>query len=75
TASVCVPTNGAAAQPNRGLMMPRRTQTRAQSRREYIEQQRRLNDDHLAERNKPHLLRRGSAPVAAALVAAAIESG
>ncbi|MGO4447270.1 HNH endonuclease signature motif containing protein, partial [Mycobacterium sp. 2YAF39] len=45
TASVCVPTNGAAAQPNRGLMMPRRTQTRAQSRREYIEQQRRLNDD------------------------------
>ncbi|MGO4446338.1 DUF222 domain-containing protein [Mycobacterium sp. 2YAF39] len=53
TAPVCVPANGAAAQSNRGLLMPRRTQTRAQSRREYLEQQRRLNDDHVAERNRP----------------------
>ena len=38
---------------NRGLMMPRRKQTREQSRRKYIQDQRRLNDAHVAERNRP----------------------
>jgi hypothetical protein len=33
--------------------MPRRTRTRKQNRKRSIEAERRLNDDHVAERNKP----------------------
>jgi hypothetical protein len=61
TAPVRVPTNAAATPPHRDLKMPRRTTTRAQNRHDYIEKQRRLNDDHVAERNKPHTLRRTAA--------------
>jgi hypothetical protein len=42
-----------AAQPHRGLMMPRRKQTRTQTRTQRIDQLRRLNDDHVAEVNRP----------------------
>ena len=42
------------AQPNRGLKMPRRKTTRAQDRAKRIEAERRLNDDHVTERNRPH---------------------
>jgi hypothetical protein len=42
---------------NRGLMMPRRTHTRAQNRAKDIDDQRRLNEpwaaERIAERNKP----------------------
>jgi hypothetical protein len=34
-------------------MMPRRNQTRAHSRAQRIEAERRLNDAYVAERNKP----------------------
>jgi hypothetical protein len=57
--SLCTPTapvarvNVAAAEPNRGLMMPPRKATRAQDRAKRIEAERRLNDDYVAERNKP----------------------
>jgi hypothetical protein len=36
-----------------GLMMPRRKHTREYNRQRSIEAERRLNDDHVAERNKP----------------------
>jgi hypothetical protein len=36
-----------------GLMMPRRKHTREYNRRRSIEAERRLNDDYVAERNKP----------------------
>jgi hypothetical protein len=39
--------------PNRALMMPRRTRTRAQNRAQAIADERRLNNEHIAERNKP----------------------
>jgi hypothetical protein len=39
--------------PACGLTMPRRTRTRKQNRQRSIEAERRLNDDHVAERNKP----------------------
>lgn len=39
--------------PDRGLKMPRRRRTRAQDRARRIEELRRLNDDFVAERNKP----------------------
>ncbi|HEX9499525.1 MAG TPA: HNH endonuclease, partial [Mycobacterium sp.] len=42
-----------AAEPNRGLMMPRRKNTRAQDRAKRIEAERRLNDAYVAERNRP----------------------
>jgi hypothetical protein len=42
-----------AVEPNRGLMMPRHTNTRAHDRAKRIEAERRLNDAHVAERNKP----------------------
>jgi hypothetical protein len=35
------------------LTMPRRTRTRDQNRQRSIEAERRLNDDYIAERNKP----------------------
>jgi hypothetical protein len=37
----------------RGAMMHKRKHTRAQNRRRSIDAERRLNDDHVAERNKP----------------------
>jgi hypothetical protein len=39
--------------PERGAMMPRRKRTRADSRAKAIAAERRLNNDHVAERNKP----------------------
>jgi hypothetical protein len=41
------------ANPNKALMMPRRTTTRTHNRTQRIQAQRRLNDPHIAERNKP----------------------
>jgi hypothetical protein len=38
---------------NRGAMMPKRRHTREQNRRRAIEAERRLNDEYVAERNKP----------------------
>jgi hypothetical protein len=35
------------------LAMPRRKHTRAENRQRAIEAERRLNDEYLAERNKP----------------------
>ena len=43
----------ATAEPGRSLAMPRRKHTRAENRRRAIEAERRLNDDYVAERNKP----------------------
>jgi hypothetical protein len=43
----------ATREPGRGLAMPRRTRTRAENRQRAIEAERRLNDAHVAERNKP----------------------
>ena len=40
-------------QRNRGLMMPRRRQTRAADRQRRIREQRALNDAYVAERNRP----------------------
>jgi hypothetical protein len=40
-------------EPNRGLMMPRRTRTPEQNRKRAIEAERRLNDEYVAERNRP----------------------
>jgi hypothetical protein len=42
-----------AVEPNRGLMMPRRKNTRAQDRAKRIEAERKLNDAYVAERNRP----------------------
>jgi hypothetical protein len=53
TAPVSAPANVPSVEPNRGLMMPRRTTTRAHDRAKRIEAERRLNDAHVAERNKP----------------------
>jgi hypothetical protein len=53
TAPVSAPANVSSVGPNRGLMMPRRTNTRAHDRAKRIEAERRLNDAHVAERNKP----------------------
>jgi hypothetical protein len=36
-----------------GLMMPRRSRTREQNRQRSIEAERKLNDEYVAERNKP----------------------
>jgi hypothetical protein len=36
-----------------GVMMPRRARTRAQDRAARIDTERRLNEDHVAERNRP----------------------
>jgi hypothetical protein len=59
--SLCIPTATLwASDPpkveavgDRGVMMPRRKQTRADNRAQRIAAERRLNDDHVAERNKP----------------------
>ena len=57
--SLCRPTAPVTAtapatcEPGRSLAMPRRKHTRAENRRRAIEAERRLNDDYVAERNKP----------------------
>jgi hypothetical protein len=38
---------------DRGVMMPKRRHTRAHNRQQAIQSERRLNDAHVAERNKP----------------------
>ena len=52
TAPVSTPENVPSAEPNRGLMMPRRKHTREYNRQRSIEAERKLNDN-VAERNKP----------------------
>jgi hypothetical protein len=37
----------------RGMMMPKRRRTRAENLQRRIEAERKLNDDHVAERNRP----------------------
>ncbi|WP_157546044.1 HNH endonuclease signature motif containing protein [Mycobacterium sp. IS-1742] len=59
--TLCIPTAPAPLRPDqttelmkgRGLNMPRRRHTRAENRARYIQAERRLNDDLVAERNKP----------------------
>ena len=53
TAPVNAPANAPTADANRGLMMPRRKPTREDHRQRRIEAERRLNDDHVAQCNKP----------------------
>ena len=53
TAPIDAPATAAGVESNRGLKMPRRKATRAQDRAKRIEAERRLNDDYVAERNKP----------------------
>ena len=53
TAPVSTPANVASVEPNRGLMMPRRKHTREYNRQRSIEAERKLNDEYVAERNKP----------------------
>ena len=53
TAPVTAALNAPSVEPNRALMMPRRTHTRTQNRAKSIETERRLNDDHVIERNRP----------------------
>jgi hypothetical protein len=56
TAPVTAPvtaTAPATPEPGRSLAMPRRKHTRAENRRHAIEAERRLNDEYVAERNKP----------------------
>ncbi|MGE2716981.1 DUF222 domain-containing protein, partial [Mycolicibacterium litorale] len=57
--TLCTPTTPAPVQqvtetsPDRGLKMPKRRRTRAQDRARRIQAERKLNDDLVAERNKP----------------------
>jgi hypothetical protein len=57
--TLCTPTAPTPPQPatktdtDRGVKMPKRRRTRAQDRARRIEQERRLNDDFVAERNRP----------------------
>jgi hypothetical protein len=56
--TLCKPTasvsqSGIAPQAATGLMMPRRKHTREYNRQRSIEAERKLNDDRVAERNKP----------------------
>jgi hypothetical protein len=55
TPTAPTPTGGAGPEKNteRGLKMPKRRRTRAQDRARRIQDERRLNDDFVAERNKP----------------------
>ena len=53
TAPVHAPANAASVEPNRGLKMPRRKTTRAHDRAKRVDEQRQLNDEYVAERNKP----------------------
>jgi hypothetical protein len=53
TAPVHASVNVSSAEASRGLKMPRRRTTRVQDRAQRIEAERKLNDDYVAERNKP----------------------
>ena len=53
TAPISAPANAPTVDASRGLMMPRRKHTREYNRQRSIEAERRLNDDHVAEPNKP----------------------
>jgi len=53
TAPVHAPANAASVEPNRGLKMPRRKTTRANDRAKRVDERRKLNDEYVAERNKP----------------------
>jgi hypothetical protein len=53
TAPVTTTAPPVTAEPGRSLAMPRRKHTREQNRQRAIEAERRLNDEYLAERNKP----------------------
>ena len=53
TAPVNTPANVPTVESHRGLMMPRRKATRAHNRAKRIETERKLNDDHVIERNRP----------------------
>lgn len=57
TAPVSVSANVPSAQPNRGLMMPRRKTTRAHDRAKRIDAERKLNDDDVAERARNREIR------------------
>ena len=59
-ATLCLPTLALPPPPpapeprgDRGVMMPKRRHTRAHNRQHAIAAERRLNDAHVAERNKP----------------------
>ena len=56
--TLCKPTapvapSGTTLEAASGLTMPRRTRTREQNRQRSIQAERKLNDDFIAERNKP----------------------
>jgi hypothetical protein len=59
--TLCLPTGElglaeqapAVASDQRGATMPKRRRTRAENLARRIEAERKLNDDHVAERNKP----------------------
>ncbi|MGE2715727.1 HNH endonuclease signature motif containing protein, partial [Mycolicibacterium litorale] len=57
--ALCTPTAPAPLKPatttsaDRSLKMPKRRRTRAQDRQRRIQAERKLNDDLVAERNKP----------------------
>ncbi|HYP96312.1 MAG TPA: DUF222 domain-containing protein [Mycobacterium sp.] len=53
TAPISAPANAPSVDASRGLMMPRRKHTREYNRQRSIEAERRLNDDHVAQCNKP----------------------
>ncbi|GAC1407174.1 MAG: hypothetical protein NVSMB60_27430 [Mycobacterium sp.] len=53
TAPIQASIDVSSAEAGRGLKMPRRKTTRAQDRAKRIEAERKLNDDYVAERNKP----------------------
>jgi hypothetical protein len=55
TATLWAPGHEPTVEPSadRAVMMPKRRHTRAENRRRSIQAERKLNDDHIAERNKP----------------------
>jgi hypothetical protein len=53
TGTLLLPESVTVVTGDRGLMMPKRRRTRAQDRAYRIDAERRLNDDLVAERNKP----------------------
>jgi hypothetical protein len=54
TGQLCLPEHDSIVDiDQRAVMMPRRKRTRAENLARRIEAERRLNDDHVAERNKP----------------------
>jgi hypothetical protein len=49
TTPVNVSANSTGAEPNRGLMVPKRRRTRAEHRAKRMQAERRLNDEYVAE--------------------------